>query len=117
MLAKGNGGGTTNHTTIKVRSYHMLTMNRPKVEIFSEELYCLPVGSTSAERVQPAVAPPPLPLVPRPTPQPTTEDEILRHVAEASQEKEGKVDGSLIAGTYETYVKLIEKNKKTREER
>lgn len=93
-----------------IRSYHMLTMNRPKVETFSEDLYCLPVG-TSAERIQPAVAPTPLPIVPQPTPQPTTEDEILRHVAEASQEKEGKVDGSMITGNYETYVKLIEKTK------
>jgi len=35
--------GTTNHTKTKVRS--MLTMNRPKVESFSEEFYCLPVGT------------------------------------------------------------------------
>ena len=127
-IAKGTNGGadgtTNNHTTTnKVRSYFMLTMNRPKVEHFSEELYCLPVGSTSAERrVQPAVlAPPALTLVPRPTPQPkteddtpqpTTEDDILRHVASASQEKEGTVEGSLITGTYETYVQLIEKKHK-----
>ena len=122
-IAKGTNGadGTTNHTTNKVRSYHMLTMNRPKVEHFSEELYCLPVGSTSAERrVQPAVLAP-LPLVPRPTPQPTTEDDtpqptteddILQHVASASQEKAGTVEGSLIKGTYETYVQLIEKKHK-----
>mmetsp|Transcript_26453 Transcript_26453/g.32616 ORF Transcript_26453/g.32616 Transcript_26453/m.32616 type:complete len:87 (-) Transcript_26453:246-506(-) len=85
----------------------MLTKNRPKVESFSEELYCLPVGTTSAERAA---------LFVPPADEPTNDDEILRHVAKTNQEKKGTVDGTHITGDYKTFLELIEKNTKTREE-
>ena len=90
-----------------------MTKNRPPVESFSYDLFCLPVGSTIAvedDALQDEL------MIPPPTDEGEEDEifegedeEVLRYIAASAQKREGKVTGATIVGDYSTYVELMEK--------